>query len=257
MVAEVLSAQAAAGKAGDVLQTLEALDAKQVLSAWRGSAGGVKLCLSLANGGFSEEAETAKQHLSRLGMYSAPTSSFMTLLAENKLTEAVDAFLEASKETGKMTGKYVVMRSLIEAEDMENMQRVLDASIATYGEERSLYDLADDFLHLGRLKQARKLLATPGLRYNQKKVEHILFGIKDPKVLEQFVAFMKPVFACNRDYLFERLATVLKNDTARLEEVWLTMEEEGHVPSEAIREIYRDAFERAGETPKFNIGGGH
>jgi hypothetical protein len=49
-------------------------------------------------------------------------------------------------------------------EDMEKMQRVLDASISVIGEERSLYDLALNFLYLGKTSQARKLLETPGLR---------------------------------------------------------------------------------------------
>jgi hypothetical protein len=47
---------------------------------------------------------------------------------------------------------------------MERMQRVLDASIATIGEEKSLYDLATSFLYMGKTSQAKKLLETPGLR---------------------------------------------------------------------------------------------
>jgi hypothetical protein len=54
---------------------------------------------------------------------------------------------------------------------MEKMQRVLDASIATIGEERSLYDLAHNFLALNKPAQAKKLLETPGLRYNQERIE--------------------------------------------------------------------------------------
>ncbi len=57
-----------------------------------------------------------------------------------------------------------VQNFFFQLEDMEKMQRVLDASISVIGEERSLYDLALNFLYLGKTSQARKLLETPGLR---------------------------------------------------------------------------------------------
>jgi len=53
---------------------------------------------------------------------------------------------------------------ILQLEDMERMQRVLDASISAIGEEKSLYDLATSFLFLGKTSQAKKLLETPGLR---------------------------------------------------------------------------------------------
>jgi hypothetical protein len=41
------------------------------------------------------------------------------------------------------------------------MQRVLDASITVIGEERSLYDLAMNFLSLGKTSQVTKFLQNP------------------------------------------------------------------------------------------------
>lgn len=42
---------------------------------------------------------------------------------------------------------------------MERMQRVLDASISVIGEERSLYDLAMNFLSLGKTSQVKQTFA--------------------------------------------------------------------------------------------------
>ncbi len=48
--------------------------------------------------------------------------------------------------------KLELTRMLIEAEDVEAMQKVLDLSIGIVGEEKSLYDLAFSFLDLGEME---------------------------------------------------------------------------------------------------------
>jgi hypothetical protein len=45
--------------------------------------------------------------------------------------------------------KFELTSKLIEAEDVEAMQKVLDLSINIIGEEKSLYDLALNFLDQG------------------------------------------------------------------------------------------------------------
>ena len=44
------------------------------------------------------------------------------------------------------------------------LQRLLDLSMETYGEMDALYDLAFSFIECGKMRQAKKVLDTPGLR---------------------------------------------------------------------------------------------
>mgnify|MGYP007048655859 CR=1 FL=1 len=57
---------------------------------------------------------------------------------------------------------------------VERMQRVVDASVEVIGEAKSLYNLAFTFVDTGKLSQAKKLLATPGLRYDHSKIKWMM-----------------------------------------------------------------------------------
>lgn len=80
---------------------------------------------------------------------------------------------------------------LIQAEDAEKLQKLTDLSTSVHGEVNSLYDLVFAFVECGRIRQARKILETPGLqnrpqrinsaceRYQQEGLIKPLEGLKD------------------------------------------------------------------------------
>ena len=66
--------------------------------------------------------------------------------------------------------KNELCKKLIEIEDANNLQKVTDISTAVHGEVNSLYDLTFSFIECGRVRQARKILETPGLRQRPDKI---------------------------------------------------------------------------------------
>ena len=87
-----------------------------------------------------------------------------SLLAKGDMPAVMEEVERVVKELRAIPAKQEVLKKLIEMEDLELLQRVLDASIELAGEEQSLYDLILAFLDLGKLAQAKKLMETPGLR---------------------------------------------------------------------------------------------
>ncbi|KAJ8982699.1 hypothetical protein NQ317_004506 [Molorchus minor] len=59
---------------------------------------------------------------------------------------------------------------LIQAEDAEKLQKITDLSTAVHGEVNSLYDLVFAFVECGRVRQARKILETPGLQNRPQRI---------------------------------------------------------------------------------------
>merc|ERR1719229_1065618 len=133
--------------------------------------------------------------------------------------EAVVEMCEATaKEQKYIPNKMSVTKRLIELENPELLQRVLDVSINLHGEELALYDLILSFLDLGRIPQAKKLIETPGLRYNQQKFQFMLkrFNQGDNlEAVEALVRLTKNLHGCDRDFLYQELVEAFKDDMPR------------------------------------------
>ncbi len=137
---------------------------------------------------------------------------------------------------------------------MERMQRVLDASISVIGEERSLYDLAHNFLDMGRYSQAKKLFDTPGLRYNHDKTDLIMGSLQKRglyEAMEQMVRQTSQLFACDRNFMYSRLLSACRDDADRATEAWVMMQEEGHSPSNRLRNQMAAIMQKAGREVPF------
>merc|ERR1712112_365378 len=124
------------------------------------------------------------------------------------------------------------------------------------GEELALYDLILSFLDLGRIPQAKKLIETPGLRYNHQKFEFMLKRFKqgeDLEALEALVRLSKNLHGCNRDFLYQELVTAFKDDMPRVEEAWLEIQEEGLAPSDQLKIKIANALEAGGREVPFEV----
>merc|ERR1719382_580541 len=211
--------------------------------------------------GDDEKTNKIKEALSTSGWVEGGDRRMQAQLINQMLErgemEAVVEMCEATaKEQKYIPNKMSVTKRLIELENLELLQRVLDVSINLHGEELALYDLILSFLDLGRIPQAKKLIETPGLRYNQQKFEFMLKRFKQDQeleALEALVRLSKNLHGCDRDFLYQELVTAFKDDLPRVEEAWLEIQEEGLAPSDQLKIKIANALEAGGREVPFEV----
>ena len=182
------------------------------------------------------------------------TWSLRPLLDQKKYDEAIQMF--ENKSLIHCRGE--LMLALIKEGDMERLQKAMDVCISLRGEQGALYDLASNFILMGKTAEAEKLFATPGLRYNHRDMKGVLRYLDSEKRvqnLEDLVRVTKPIFGCDRQYMYRQLIEQLKvkKDVTRAEEAWLSMQEEGFAPDEALRRDLGSIFVSAGKMAPFPI----
>ena len=133
------------------------------------------------------------------------------------------------------------------------MQKVADISADLLDESRALYDLAHCFLHINQTPKARQLFDSPGLPYVKDRVEYIYEKLEEsnPKACEDFVSASKNIFGCDRDYLYSKLVNTHQNDPDKVEEIWIIIQEEGHVPSDELKIQIANVLNKHGKTVPF------
>eukprot|EP00096_Caligus_rogercresseyi_P012313 TRINITY_DN5115_c0_g1_i1.p1 TRINITY_DN5115_c0_g1~~TRINITY_DN5115_c0_g1_i1.p1 ORF type:complete len:1399 (-),score=436.44 TRINITY_DN5115_c0_g1_i1:131-4198(-) len=171
------------------------------------------------------------------------------LLKENKVDEALELTLQAS-DNDIVVKNHELMKIFAEAEDLEKLQKVLDVGIGILGEVNSLYALIRCFLDLGKFPQVKKLLETPGFRYMPSNVENLvdhLIRSENTGALEIFVNYSRNLFACDRDYLYSKLleATPVSEQGEKASEIWINLQEEGHIPSPSLKRNIATALRSA------------
>jgi len=175
-------------------------------------------------------------------------------LVAGDLKAAVAEFGRIARVYKKLPKKYDLTYRLIEEEDIEAMQEVLDTSIEVAGEEKSLYHLAFCFLDTGRVTQARKLLETPGLRYNEENFKfqcNILKRDNRPQELEDLVSISRNIFGCDRNMLYQQLVSAYKEDADKISDIWVQIQEEGFPPSDSLKIEIARALKAAGKSLPF------
>ena len=158
----------------------------------------------------------------------------------SSMQEEIENFENIAREQQKLNYPITLLKKLALKEDTEGIQRILDASISVIGEERSVYNLAVSFIETGKLTQAKKLLATPGLRYDRGKLTMIINRYHDYGLLnelEHLVLFSKPIFACDREFMYSRLisAYVKEKKYQGIQEAWVNIQEEDFGPSDSLK----------------------
>lgn len=169
---------------------------------------------------------------------------------------AVSEFEDLNKTLNLCVKRRSLLCSLIKEQDTVNMQRVIDVTTEKYGEVDSLYQLMEAFLFVGQYPQVRKLMDTPGLRYNQDTVNYLvanLIGQDKLEALDKFVSLSKNIFGCDRDFLYRRLLEAHEDDADKVSDIWLLMQEEGVVASVKMKNIIRTACLNAGREDPFAV----
>ena len=214
-----------------------------------------------ADNGDTDNSEKVLKLLEDKGIITSRKSLHLDQSAldlEGDLEAAVEEFERIAKDNKRLPMNFQLLKKLIEKEDTENMQRVLDASVEVIGEERSLYNLAFTFLDTGNLSDAKKLLGTPGLRYNQNRVAWIMQRFSENNKLdelENFVLLSQPIFGCDREFIYSTLvsAFVKADEVNRIQETWVNMQEEDFSPSEKLKLQMANALHAKGYPIPFEV----
>ncbi|XP_071514137.1 leucine-rich PPR motif-containing protein, mitochondrial isoform X2 [Panulirus ornatus] len=158
-------------------------------------------------------------------------------LAKDDLVGAMEEFEKICREHSVTPYKLELTTQFIKLEDAEKLQKIMDLSIKVHGELNSLYDMVFAFIESGRVKQAKKLLETPGLRaYNAKLDLKCQRYVEVGKVaeLEHLISVTQDVFDVDRDMMYRHLLKAYKqqNDCDKALGIWTSMQEENIEPSE-------------------------
>jgi len=155
-----------------------------------------------------------------------------------------------------MPKKFELTNRLIMEENVEVVQSILDTSIALIGEDKSIYDLAFSFLWVDRRNQAKRLLETPGLRYDQNKLNYIAEKLIESgklDALDDLVSFSKGLFGCDRDFLYHKLVSANVDNVDKIGEIWLQVQEEGHAPSDSLLNSIARVLKLGGQEVAFEV----
>lgn len=158
-------------------------------------------------------------------------------LVNNDNQKAVDVFEAISVKHNCTPWKNDLACKLIQAEDATNLQRLTDLSTTIHGEVNSLYDLVFSFVECGRIRQARKILETPGLRSRPQKINVACERYQqEGKVqpLEGLVEATKDLNHIDRTDIYYNLLRSYCNDKQpeKALGLWTKMQEEDIAPTE-------------------------
>lgn len=194
----------------------------------------------------------------RLG-YAKPSnyllgSKIQACLIKNDLTQALKEFENAALNYKCTPLKNEIIQRLISTEDSENLQKVIDITTEIHGEANTLYELAVCLLSCDRVKQAKKILETPGLRANNNRLNTICENLIEKgkvKELEHLVSISKDLFDIDRDMMFYNLirAFVKENLVEKALGVWTTMQEEDVQPSVRTLEFLANVSKKKNHHP--------
>lgn len=160
-------------------------------------------------------------------------------IVRNDMDSALKQFEECYNEYRCTPLKKYLTCKLIDAEDAVGLQRLTDISTKVHGEVNSLHDLVFAFVECGRVRQARKILETPGLlsrpdRLRNACEQYLKEG--DAAALEGLVEATKSLSHINPLDIYQHLLLTYckRNDAERALDLWVKMQEENITPTNEL-----------------------
>lgn len=202
-----------------------------------------RLLNSLAEAGQSEKLRKLFDALVAAN-YIVPTNVLLgplikVHLVKDDIPKAIEAFEEICRKHKATPWKNELACRLIQKEDAANLQRLTDLSTGIHGEVNSLYDLVFSFVECGRVRQARKILETPGLRTRPQRISSACDRYKNEGLLqplEGLIEATKDLGHIDRNKIYYTL--LLSYDKANEAEkalgLWTKMQEEAVTPNDAF-----------------------
>ncbi|XP_068632296.1 leucine-rich PPR motif-containing protein, mitochondrial [Battus philenor] len=157
-------------------------------------------------------------------------------LLKNDIEGALNEFENCCKQYRSTPWKGELMKSLILKEDATKLQWLADLSTQIHGEVNILHDLALAFIECGRLKQARRILETPGLHKRPKKLDDACQRYVEEgksEYLEGLLEATKELSHIDRSNIFYHLLVTYckSNETDKALGLWTILQEDGEIPS--------------------------
>ncbi|XP_059481411.1 leucine-rich PPR motif-containing protein, mitochondrial isoform X2 [Neocloeon triangulifer] len=163
-------------------------------------------------------------------------------LLKDDLPGAMEQFKWCCEQHRATPWKSELTRRLISSEDAASLQKLTDLSTQVHGEVNSLYDLVFAFVECGRIRQARRILETPGLRARTFRMNSACErfcedGKSSP--LEGLLEATKDLHHVDRSNIFLNLLKLYcKNDeTDKALDLWTQAQEEDFTPSEEFLSV--------------------
>nr|XP_037275574.1 leucine-rich PPR motif-containing protein, mitochondrial-like [Rhipicephalus microplus] len=192
-----------------------------------------------------------------------PSSTLLAPLVRAHLVKedvpgALKAFEECARQYRLTPLKGELSRQLINQGRSEELQKVVDISTEVHGEANTLFDLTAYFLECGHVRQAQKILETPGLRARHQRLSEICENFLRRGMvtqLEQLVAITRNLFDVNRDSLYQSLfrAYDAAGDADRGLDAWAQMQEENVQPSASTLRLLAALLQRLGRPVPFTV----
>ncbi|KAG8226771.1 hypothetical protein J437_LFUL006294 [Ladona fulva] len=200
-----------------------------------------RLLNSVAEAGKVEEVEKLFEALVK-NNFIEPTNVLMgplikVHLEKNDIESAMKKFEWCCETYGATPNKNQLSCKLIEIEDAVSLQKVTDLSTRIHGEVNSLYDLVFAFIECGRVRQARKILETPGLRNRPQRMNMACRRYSEEGMvapLEHLVEATKDLSHIDRSEIYQHLLmTYCKtNDADKALGLWTQMQDEDVQPTD-------------------------
>lgn len=158
-------------------------------------------------------------------------------LVRNDLAGALDEFEYCCQNYRTTPWKNELTRRFIQAEDPTSLQRLTDLSIQIHGEVNSLYDLMFAFVECGRIRQATKILETPGLRNRPHRLSSACERYQQEGLVEPLEGLMEATRDISHidrlDIYYHLLLSYCKSgDPDKALGLWTRMQEENVQPSD-------------------------
>lgn len=158
-------------------------------------------------------------------------------LVKNDIDKALEKFEWCCNQFRATPWKNEIACKLIQMEDADKLQKLTDLSTSVHGEINSLYDLVFAFVECGRIRQARKILETPGLQTRPQRINsacqrYQLEGMVKP--LEGLKDATRDLNHIDRSDIYYQLllSYVKQKDTDKALGLWTQMQEEDMAPTD-------------------------
>lgn len=179
-------------------------------------------------------------------------------MVNNDMEGAINAFDEICREYRVTPWKNELARRLIQNEDAENLQRITDLSTNIHGEINSLYDLVFSFVECGRIRQARRILETPGLQTRPYRIDsacerYINEGMTES--LEGLIDATKDLNHIDRNKIYYTLllSYCKSNEAEKGLGLWTKMQEENLMPNDSFLSKLAALLEKNGMPVPFIV----
>ncbi|XP_037957314.1 leucine-rich PPR motif-containing protein, mitochondrial [Teleopsis dalmanni] len=160
-------------------------------------------------------------------------------LVNDNIEKAIETFENCCEKYKSTPWKNELACRLIQKEDASNLQKLTDLSTNIHGEVNSLYDLVFSFVECGRIRQARKILETPGLRTRPHRIDSACERYRNEgkvQPLEGLAEATKDLGHIDRNKIYYNLLLSYQQteDTEKALGLWTKMQEEDINVSDAF-----------------------